>query len=158
MNTRIKSTALAVAVAGLFAAQPAAADTLNFNGFLNGAVSATVTNSNTSAAFQLAVWEIVNESGVTNPATYSLSSGTFKATSAAATQTEIWLHGINLAGPVTQTLSVWAQPGAQGSSLSRSQDLAVFARVPEPQTYEMMLAGLGLMGFVAHRRKKEDAA
>ncbi len=28
--------------------------------------------------------------------------------------------------------------------------------VPEPETYAMMLAGLGLMGFVAHRRKRVD--
>lgn len=27
--------------------------------------------------------------------------------------------------------------------------------VPEPETYAMMLAGLGLIGFVAHRRKNE---
>ena len=30
--------------------------------------------------------------------------------------------------------------------------------VPEPETYAMMLAGLGLMGFVAHRRKRISAA
>jgi hypothetical protein len=32
------------------------------------------------------------------------------------------------------------------------------APVPEPETYAMMLAGLGLLGFVARRRKQEDAA
>jgi hypothetical protein len=30
------------------------------------------------------------------------------------------------------------------------------AAVPEPGTYAMMLAGLGLMGFVAARRKNTD--
>jgi len=30
--------------------------------------------------------------------------------------------------------------------------------VPEPETYAMMLAGLGLMGFVARRRKQNNAA
>jgi hypothetical protein len=29
--------------------------------------------------------------------------------------------------------------------------------VPEPETYAMMLAGLGLMGFVARRRKQNEA-
>lgn len=33
---------------------------------------------------------------------------------------------------------------------------ATFAPVPEPETYAMMLAGLGLMGFVARRRSKKD--
>jgi hypothetical protein len=28
------------------------------------------------------------------------------------------------------------------------------APVPEPETYAMLLAGLGLMGFVARRRKQ----
>ena len=35
------------------------------------------------------------------------------------------------------------------------QDLAVFAPVPEPETYAMILAGLGPMGFVAHFRKSQ---
>jgi len=30
--------------------------------------------------------------------------------------------------------------------------------VPEPETYAMMLAGLGLMGFVVRRRKGRNAA
>jgi hypothetical protein len=29
--------------------------------------------------------------------------------------------------------------------------------VPEPETYAMLLAGLGLMGFVARRRKQRAA-
>src|SRR3989304_3847731 len=32
------------------------------------------------------------------------------------------------------------------------------APIPEPETYAMMLAGLGLMGFVARRRKQKEAA
>jgi PEP-CTERM motif-containing protein len=35
---------------------------------------------------------------------------------------------------------------------------SVAAAVPEPETYAMMLAGLGLMGFIARRRKQQDAA
>lgn len=31
------------------------------------------------------------------------------------------------------------------------------AAVPEPETYAMMLAGLGLMGFVSYRRKQKQA-
>ncbi len=32
------------------------------------------------------------------------------------------------------------------------------AAVPEPETYAMMLAGLGLLGFLARRRKQKEAA
>ncbi|MES2553545.1 MAG: FxDxF family PEP-CTERM protein, partial [Pseudomonadota bacterium] len=31
--------------------------------------------------------------------------------------------------------------------------ITLTSAVPEPETYGMMLAGLGLMGFVARRRK-----
>lgn len=53
------------------------------------------------------------------------------------------------------------QFGASGSSLSLDQlalaTVAVpIAAVPEPETYGMMLAGLGLMGFVARRRSKQS--
>ena len=36
--------------------------------------------------------------------------------------------------------------------------LTVSTPIPEPQTYLMMLAGLGLMGFVARRRRQKEAA
>jgi hypothetical protein len=32
------------------------------------------------------------------------------------------------------------------------------APVPEPETYAMMLAGLGLMGIMVRRRKNEQAS
>ena len=31
--------------------------------------------------------------------------------------------------------------------------LEITTAVPEPETYAMLLAGLGLLGFLAHRRK-----
>ncbi len=34
---------------------------------------------------------------------------------------------------------------------------AIPSAVPEPETYAMLLAGLGLLGWVGHRRKKEAA-
>ena len=39
----------------------------------------------------------------------------------------------------------------------RSESLVTVSAVPEPETYAMMLAGLGLMGAVARRRKAKQA-
>ncbi len=41
--------------------------------------------------------------------------------------------------------------------LATSLPLQAAPAVPEPETYAMLLAGLGLMGFVARRRKQRAA-
>ena len=42
-----------------------------------------------------------------------------------------------------------------GSLVSEDITLATVTAVPEPETYAMLLAGLGLMGFVARRRSQD---
>jgi hypothetical protein len=44
-----------------------------------------------------------------------------------------------------------------GYSISVSQGVGNTAPVPEAETYAMMLAGLGLVGFMARRRKQLEA-
>jgi hypothetical protein len=66
------------------------------------------------------------------------------------------------AGPVILKLFGIAGPDlAPGTSMAGSYsgtlNISVSA-VPEPETYAMMLAGLGLLGFVARRRKKTESA
>ncbi len=109
-----------------------------------------VNNAATSGAFQLAVWEIVNET-TGNP--YNLKSGNFKASKASngsLTLAQTWLNNL----PVTSSfsVSVWQSP--------TKQDLAVFkpATVPEPGTIAML--GLGLFGisFASMRNKNKTRA
>lgn len=108
-------------------------------------LESALTGSLQSAAFQLAVWEIVNEGGSSG---LNVSNGDFYVTGATTTVANLangWLT--NSAGwASTQVLSVWSGPNS-------TQDLAVFAPIPEPETYAMLLAGLGLMGFIARRRR-----
>jgi hypothetical protein len=116
-----------------------------------------LTNGVQSAAFQLAVWEIVNES-MRGSQPYSISSiggDDFRVTSGdlvARTLANSWLGVVNAGSyAIGYSLGVW-----DGSNAT--QDLAVFSKVvtpiPEPETYAMLMAGLGLMGFIARRRRK----
>ena len=114
-------------------------------------LQSSLTGSFQSAAFQLAVWEIVNE-GVAS--TLNVNSGDFYVTGNTSTlavrdRANEWLAGSG-EWARTQALSVWAGPNS-------TQDLAVFAPIPEPETYAMILAGLGLMGFIARRRRAAAA-
>lgn len=72
------------------------------------------------------------------------------------------LFGGNLAqlayiNPITNTVgclsSIPGQP-EQNCGFSETNAVGVFAPIPEPGTYALMLAGLGAIGFVARRRAR----
>lgn len=103
-------------------------------------------NATESAAAQAIIWEIIYETPATD---YDLATGNFKATSSDGA-TQALLSGINWAAlpatPVTYHVD---------QLFSRShQDFLVITAVPEPETYAMMLAGLGLMGVIGRRRAR----
>lgn len=111
-------------------------------------LQSALTGNRQSAAFQLAVWEVVNEGSA---ASYNVNSGDFYVSSGDSSVRQLandWLTGTTAwTGPSTQSLNIWSGPNS-------TQDLGVFAPIPEPETYAMLLAGLGLMGFVARRRRR----
>jgi hypothetical protein len=63
------------------------------------------------------------------------------------------LNELNLTGPLTMIVS-----GVSGANASYSGTINVTAAVPEPETYALMLGGLGLVGFAARRRKAANQA
>ncbi len=88
-----------------------------------------------------------------------------------STPAPVGYSGANLVNPVPSAslvagnydLQVSGTAGAFGGAYWGGATLAtnnslIFAPVPEPETYAMMLAGLGLMGFVARRRKQKVLA
>ena len=63
-----------------------------------------------------------------------------------------------LTGSDTVSL-VYATPGVgEGFAINYSELDVRVAAIPEPETYAMLLAGLGLLGFAARRRKQTEAA
>ena len=118
-----------------------------------------LSTADNSAAFQLAVWEIVNEKSTNS---YNLTTGDLTITSGSAgfatAQTWLGLLNTDSSNPL-YTVSFWNVNDVGGAPKALgAQDVAVFAPIPEPETYAMLLAGLGLMGFIARRRRGRDAA
>ena len=101
-----------------------------------------VGNSVAEAAFQIAVWEIAYEK--TSNA-YDLASGDAKffggtADPGSLSLASTWLSSLGAAGPGIQVLE------------SRSHQDVIYAPVPEPETYAMLLAGLAAVGFMSRRQ------
>lgn len=114
--------------------------------------------ANDKAAFQLAVWEITRETASTLDVT--LNAGSFfvrPANSSAAAQSTATTVG-TLANSFLSAAQSYT--GASLYTLTRLtnatyQDLVVAVpatAVPEPQTYALLLGGLGIVGLMARRR------
>jgi hypothetical protein len=54
--------------------------------------------------------------------------------------------------------SALAALGSQSDAVSDTTDLAPVSAVPEPETFAMMLAGIGLIGTIVRRRKANPEA
>lgn len=68
-----------------------------------------------------------------------------------------WQHYtglVNLNGPTDLIFSALGTSNSYGGSLD---NVSVTAAVPEPETYALLLAGLGLVGTIVRRRKAKQA-
>lgn len=116
----------------------------------HAAIDSTSSSAANEAAFQLAVWEIVNE----RSGTYSLAGGDFKATGTGSSIASTWLSELSAASTSTYSANIWTVQSMLTTGHGYAQDVVVFTQVPEPEAYAMMLAGLGLLGFVLRRRNQ----
>lgn len=129
----------------------AAFGTTKANDFLKLASAhyASINNATSSAAFQIAAWEILFESGNS----YDLSNGAFKAvggsaaTAGALSSAQNWLDTLSTVTPSAQYTATLFHVE------SGNQDIVTLLPVPEPETYALLLSGLGMLGFIARRRK-----
>jgi len=75
------------------------------------------------------------------------------------TQTTVDTSGFGIGNAYLSTTpgTGWQLP-FNGNGFLSLQYTAVTAPVPEPENYAMLLAGLGLFGFMARHRKQKDSA
>lgn len=87
--------------------------------------------------------------------------GDFSASpdTAAAALAEAKLHPFTFALPINATISFGVPeiPGFYGDNTG-GVSLSITQAVPEPETYALMLAGLGAMAFIGRRRSAKNAA
>jgi hypothetical protein len=111
-----------------------------------------VNSAATSGAFQLALWELVNELAG-NP--LSLTANNFRAGSVtpngSAAKAQEWLDGLAGVNKSQYAVSVWQSP--------TRQDLVVFkripTRVPEPGSLALVAIGLLLAGYLLQGRRAQ---
>lgn len=60
---------------------------------------------------------------------------------------------LDIAGPITQLTIATTFPGATNGGGLSNVGIYSTTPVPEPETYALLLAGLGVVGFMARRRK-----
>ena len=115
-----------------------------------------VNNLDTSAAFQLATWAIMFGTPGQGGG-YSLNSATFQTSSGITGEAtaQDWLANLGSA-PTTGNYKITYlyQLGDQHTS----QNLITLSPVPEPETYAMLLVGLGLIGLTMLQRKRMPLA
>lgn len=118
----------------------------------------SVHTGNEQAAFQLAVWEIMRETGGSFSVTEGSGAFFLKTSnlsgSALTTATDVQTLATSFltaaqsySGPATYSLTKLTNASYQDLVVAQA-----LAPVPEPESYALFLAGLGVMGLVARRR------
>ena len=119
----------------------------NLNKLL-GNTSASTTDA--SAAIQMAIWEIANETTVA----LTVSSDNFFVTAGSSSAAR------TLANSYLTSLATWSVPtsGTAKLLISPGNQSQIFFElapsVPEPETWGMLILGMGAVGTVMRRRKR----
>lgn len=124
-------------------------------GLLQGLFStsyAGLSNDTQRAAFQVAVWELLRE----NSPNLSLSTGNFQFANLTGQSAQSNQDFARLGNQFLAAAKAYRGPALydlRHLSNAQFQDLVVATPVPEPESYALMLAGLGLLGWARRRRR-----
>jgi len=116
----------------------------------HSAIDSTSSTATNESAFQLAIWEIINE----RSGSYSLNAGDFTASGTGDSLANTWLTELSVPSVSLYNANIWVVQSIITSGHGVPQDLVVFSRVPEPGTYTLLLTGLGLIGWTMRRKKQ----
>lgn len=108
-----------------------------------------VVDATTSAAMQAAIWEVIYETG----SAYDLNGGVFGATPGDASDTASFAAFATINGVLGALASYSTSFTIGVLSNGTTQDF-VIATIPEPGTWALLVAGLGVTGLMARRRKQ----
>lgn len=128
-----------------------AAHATDIQNLFNNYYAGTIGNNANAAAFQLALWEIANDDKNLSTGFVKTNGGTDLTLIANATTL---LSNLSYSGPNLYNLTVYL---VDRPAQAVGQDYIVATLVdpvPEPESYALMLGGLGVMGFIARRRRK----
>ena len=127
-----------------------------FGGTINGMVSGSVLPP-TMLTSPSSLWLYDNALAPDGPTVFALGGVAF--TTPGSREWNLWGNSSdesNVSVPGAYTL--WSKVvGAQGTYDVQTTGTLTISAIPEPETYAMLLAGLGLMGFVARRRRQAAA-
>ncbi len=119
-----------------------------YEGYYSTVMASNLNNPAPKAkAFQLALWELNNDNG-------NLLSGELRFNSLSNAVVADANNMLNFARSNNVILNLYQYTAytSAGSGIN-SQKLLAVTPVPEPETYAMMLAGLGALGLMARRKK-----
>lgn len=126
--------------------------------YIGNAVGGTA-KKNISAAIQMAVWEIVNESGVGG---YSLDNGLFRmgntGTVAPTARSLAQSYLDNLAGFTATGTQSYRMLSAINPINNQRQVFLAVAGVPEPSAWALLILGFGLVGGAMRNRGRAATA
>ncbi|GAA4018404.1 hypothetical protein GCM10022212_12810 [Actimicrobium antarcticum] len=88
----------------------------------------------------------------------AVSSNIFS--SGGAVSTQFGTNGLPFTGPLSLVVTgmTYSPTSTYGGGITLTPSSPIPSPVPEPETYAMMLAGLGLLGFAARRKAKANQA
>ena len=118
-------------------------------------------DATSQAAFQVAVWELTQQAAGANGVTvYDAGSGSFRvagADSVVSLANTFLSNAVGFTGASTYTVYKLVNANYQDLVMATKLDVPtvpplVVTQVPEPETYALLLAGLGIMGLKVRRR------